>query len=287
MSHKLYFTNSKNENILLSTGTYELISATGLSGLSADTQTQKAPYQDGVTYLDSLLDARPIDIEVNIRESSYTNLFNKRREIQRIFNPKLGLGTLRYEYPGGVREISAVSTIVPIMVNNSDNMNPNFQKAFISLLCPDPSFRDPNLQVINVSSFEGGFEFLMEFDIDFGEVGQQATVVNNGDLATPILAIFNGPVTNPVLENVTTGEQIAVTITIPMGERLEINTAFGQKSVILYDSMNVPTNAFYAVDPTSTFFMLQPGENVLSYASTGSAGNDVLTVQYYNRYIGI
>ena len=287
MSHQIYFTNSNDDTILLSEAPYELISADGLSYLEVDTQTQKAPFQDGLTYLDSLLSARVIDIELNIRANTYEDLFVKKHEIQKIFNPKLGLGVLRYVYPGGEREIEAVATYVPKMFNGANQMNPNYQKVFITLLCPNPAFRDTTKTTINVSSFTGGFDFLMEFSIDFGLVGQQATVTNEGELPTPILATFQGPVTNPVLQNLTTGEQIKITLNIPSGYRLEINTAFGEKSVILYNPSNVGTNAFYTVDPSSTFFMLQPGENILSYASTTSAGNDVLTVEYYNRYLGV
>lgn len=287
MSQGIYFTSSIGETVFIGTGTYELIGVNGLSGLSADIQTQKAPYQDGVTYIDTLLDPRVIEINAMIRETSAQNLFNRRRELQRVLNPKLGKGTLKYVYPNSTKVIDAIPSHSPIMPNDSDSQNHSFQKVAITFLCPDPSFRDEVATEINVSSFEGGFSFPMEFDIDFGTVGQEATVNNIGDLPTPILATFNGPVTNPVLENVTTGQQISVVISIATGERLEINTAFGQKSVILYDTLNNPTSYFSAVDPTSDFFMLQQGENVLSYASSGSAGNDVLMVKYYNRYVGV
>ena len=58
-------------------------------------ETQTAPFQDGTTFVNSQLDDRDITINGRIMAAGATDLANKKRELQRIFNPKYE-GTLTY-----------------------------------------------------------------------------------------------------------------------------------------------------------------------------------------------
>jgi pectate lyase len=86
-----------------------------------------------------------------------------------------------------------------------------------------------------------------------------------------------GPITNPVFENVTSGETISVTGVVPEGSRLVVNT--GTHNVYLItpdvDPQNVIIDDWNAlVGPSPDWFFLAPGVNSIDVQ--GAAGNAVL-----------
>jgi Phage tail protein len=259
----------------------------GLGDVDADIQTQKAPYQDGSTYLDSTLGNRVLSLEVAIKGEDPKDVQQKRSVLSSIFNPKLGLGVVKYENETGIKEIMAVAEHVPIYPSGIGNRGSTYQRVLISLLCPDPAWYEPKIEKHTLASFVGGFSFPFSFPLSFGEVGDFLEVENKGDVDTPVFVVFQGPLKNPVLENKTIGQKITVTQEIPAGESLEINTAFGKKSVfrVLDDCSRV--SAFNWVDPKSKLWHLIPGINEISYSATDEAGNAAATLSFYNRYVGV
>lgn len=287
---KIVFTNANGQSITLeSAKPYLLLSITGTGAAETDVQMQKAPFQDGQTYIDTLLEPRIISIEVAILASTQEELHQKRREIAQVFNPKLGPGTLRYEYDGGVKEIEAVSDLAPVFPSGSGNQAQGFQKALISLVCPSPFWLDVYEESQEMSAWLGGLEFPLEFDPDmsFEEAGDTVTVTNAGDVETPVTIEFNGPAENPRVDNLTTGEYVRVNRTLLAGEKLIIKTAFGQKSVTLVDSGGNESNAMHYIDLNSTFWQLQPGENTISYTADSGAEEATVLVTWKNRYVGV
>ncbi|WP_343241210.1 phage distal tail protein [Methanoculleus sp. UBA45] len=90
-----------------------------------------------------------------------------------------------------------------------------------------------------------------------------------------------GPALNPVITNATTGESIGLTVDLAPGEWVEIRTAFGAASCRLHDG----SSAMGAVQPGSTFWQMQPGDNTLTYADSG--GDASVLIQYSPRYTGV
>src|SRR5690606_16201591 len=98
-------------------------------------------------------------------------------------------------------------------------------------------------------------------------------IVNEGDASTPIEVTFDGPATSPIrIENETTGEFIEVAQDLLEGEKLWISTAFGRNRVEKITVDGTRINAFHYIyidptgaEPSSTFFQLQPGNNLLTY----------------------
>jgi len=134
--------------------------------------------------------------------------------------------------------------------------------------------------------FSGGFSFPFSFPVSFGQVGTQVTITNSGNVDTPVLIYFYGEVEEPVIENQTTDESITLTQTVDDGDILIINTAFGEKSVMLLSGGEY-TNAFEYVDPDSDFWKLQPGDNTVRYTSSSEGENAECRLYYYNRYSGV
>lgn len=283
--HKLTFTNSLGNSIVLGPKPFRVIKIDGTGGTEADIQMQKAPYQDGQTYIDALLSEKVIEVELAILSSSSEEMFQLRRKLTNVFNPKLGPGLLKYEYPGGVREIEAVPESSPVFPGGIQNNFGGFQRAFVTMICPAPFWLDPLEQVVKLVDFVANFRFPFHFPVSFSVRGDTRTLINDGDVPTPIMVEFRGRAVNPRVTNVTTGEFIQVNREIPEGYRLIINTEFGRKRVSIIAPDGVETNAFHYIDLDSTFFDLEVGENQLSFITSG--GSPEVYVHFKKRYLGV
>jgi len=282
---KIIFTNSRGDSVTLDSKPFKLLWIDGTGGTFADVQTQKAPYQDGQTYIDSLFEQRYLELELAIFGSSREEVFQLRRQLNNIFNPKLGPGILRYEYPGGVREIEAVPETTPSFPIGVQNSSGGFQRVFITLICPVPFWLDPLEQVVKLEDFVANFRFPFHFPVVFSVRGDTRTIINDGDVPTPITVEFRGHAINPRITNVTTGEFIQVNREIPENYRLVIDTEFGRKRVSIIAPDGVETNAFHYIDLESTFFDLEVGENQLSFITSG--GSPEVYVHFKKRYVGV
>src|SRR5699024_11234603 len=92
---RLIYETSNEQVIEMYSTPYRLYFVEGLGDVESETQMQKSPYQDGSSYIDSILEPRHITIEVNIRAESERELFRLKSKLASAFSPKLGLGTLK------------------------------------------------------------------------------------------------------------------------------------------------------------------------------------------------
>jgi hypothetical protein len=287
---RIVFTNARGQSVeLKSSAPFLLQSIDGLGDVDADIQTQKAPFQDGSTYIDSVLQERPISMQIAILARDTATLIQQRQYLAAVFNPKLGPGTLRYENGGIVREIKAVPDGVPAFPSGKENRGARFQKALINLLCPDPFWLTEE-KVDQLVVWEGGLEFPLELPTFFAQQSENKAkiLLNDGDVETPIFVTFHGPATAPIrIINVTTGEFIEVNQSLLVNERLEINTAFGQKRVtkVLADGSQI--NAFHYITLDSTFFQLRPGNNLIDYSTGADYERAAVKITWRNRYLAV
>jgi hypothetical protein len=287
---RIIFTNARGQSVeLKSSAPFLLQSIDGLGDVDADIQTQKAPFQDGSTYIDSVLQERPISIQIAILARDTATLLQQRQYLATVFNPKLGPGTLRYENDETVREIKAVPDGVPAFPSGKENRGPRFQKALVNLLCPDPFWLTEE-KVDQLVVWEGGLEFPLELPTFFAQQSDNKAKIlfNDGDEKTPVFVTFHGPATAPIkIMNVTTGEFIEVNQSLLVGERLEINTAFGQKRVTKVLADGTEVNAFHYISLDSTFFQLIPGNNLLDYSTGSDYERAAVTITWRNRYLSV
>ena len=110
---KLIFTNSKGESVELFSPPYRLIRFDGLGDVSASHSTQKSPYQDGSTLINTTLDERHPEIELKITGRDEIELARNRRRLTAIFSPKLGLGTLKKVAEDGTHQLGAIAEALP------------------------------------------------------------------------------------------------------------------------------------------------------------------------------
>jgi len=138
VSRKIVFTNTNSDTFTADGTEFLILSIDGLGTPDTNIQQQKAPYQDGTTFIDALFDNRTITLEVAIiAPNDFATIATKRREVVNRLNPKLGIGTLVYTDESGQEwKINAIPVTSPAFPNK-DYRDP-FQRFQISFLCNDP-----------------------------------------------------------------------------------------------------------------------------------------------------
>jgi Phage tail protein len=264
---KLRFTSALGQSVTLDEKpAFILNEVEGLGDVTVTDQVSKGVYQHGDSYLSSLMDARHIHIKASILTQSPADLFKQRHYFAQVFNPILDLGLLTYEGPGVIREIECKPTHVPQFPAGKSNRSPVYQRAIVELYCPNPFWRDERMTSV------------------FIENGRDIEFENNGDLPSYVVIKIMGPVTNPTVTVVDTGEFMKVNGEIKFGETLRIRTKYGDKQVDLTDANGKVFNRFSWIDLQSTFFQLPRGKSTLKATYEGSG---IIEIWYYRHYVSV
>lgn len=289
-SERFVFTNERGDFVtLLDDEPYLINSMTGLGGTGVISQVTKAPFQDGSTLLDKILEERVITVVFTILASTAEDLYERRREISKIFNPKLGQGLIRFLYPGGVKVITATVEGAPTFSMNNTDSGKEHQRVAVSLLCTSPFWEDENDITHGLIAFDGAFSFPLEFNptISMGTQGSFVEIDNIGDVKTPVGLVVHGEIVNPSIINITTGEYITLNTTINDGDKVEIDTSFGNKRIELVEASGTRTNIFHLIDIDSTFWSLVTGVNRLEYSADSAGTGAAVYITHNRRYLGI
>jgi hypothetical protein len=158
-----------------------------------------------------------------------------------------------------------------------------FQIALVSADYRIFSDEEHSLSVLGTAGEENGVGFNLAFDLSFGGGGVvgQLLVENAGDAETPPRLKVSGPVTNPIISNVTTGEEIRLLYTLAEGEYLEIDTRPDDVSVLL----NGATDRYSALDfVNSDIWQLAPGVNDIRLQASSIAAPATLVVNWRDAW---
>jgi len=285
-----------NESLLLNdkgTDTEDILLShiEGLGHPGATSQKSQGVSQDGENAEDALLDPRNIKVDITIRTKSREKLYELKRRIYRIINPKTynkntnKRGELLLYYTNDYKKYRIYARVEDNVDFNARFMN--HDKATISFLCVDPYFLDAEGTNIDIKSVRGGLKFSLVLPSHFALVTFYKEIENLGDVEAPIQIEYTGPATNPIITNETTGEYIKVNMEIGEKEKLVINTAEGQETVNLitpHETKDVYNN----IDLNSTFFKLIVGKNLIKYSSDAETSKDsVKIIDYSNKYVGV
>lgn len=282
-AEQVTFINSRGQSVDLNNRLpYLLESIDGKGDVSATIQTTTAPYQDGASWIDTLLEVRPITLNISIIAEDRDDLLTKRQMIGSIFNPKLGPGKLYYSNGSTVRMIAAVVDGIPSFPTG-ESKGQWFQRATINLIAPNPYWKSIENISEPMASFVEMFEFPLEEDLfEMGIEGHTRIFQNNGDAEVPIKIKIHGPTVNPKLLNNTTGNFIKVNRELTSSDVLEISTENGNK----YVRMN-GENVFNWIDLESTFWKLEVGANEIQYTSESGQESATLEIEWQEQFIAI
>ena len=167
----------------------------------------------------------------------------------------------------------------------------------ISVLCPDPWWKDIEEAINTINTIKGNlyFPFYTTEPIPFSiyETIQILNLVNKGDVSSGMtIEIFaRGTITNPKIYNRETTEFIGLGtsdnpyVMMP-GDRVIITTHTNNKKVILIRNAE-ETNIFNNLTPNSKFLQVESGDNIFTYAA--DSGNEYIDISFrhYSQYEGV
>ena len=290
-TQRLLYTNQNGESIELSPlsvySTNVSEDVTGLSDVSAKVNTVQAIGQDGVTWASTIIQQRDITIKGRINERDVARKGIYRRGLNHVLNPKYK-GRLEFIHGDFRRQIACFPEKAPMYSGDR-----YYDLYTIDLVCPSPFWEEVTSSSVSVSSWESGWEFPFEIDdagFIFGNksLGVTVYVTNSGDTECGMSVKFTalGPVTNPELLNIRTGEFLRVNTSMIAGDQIIINTHYGNKTAhLIRDKQACPI--FRYIDADSTFFMLDLGTNAFQAGAEFGAGDLDITITYSNQYLGV
>lgn len=118
--------------------------------------------------------------------------------------------------------------------------------------------------------------FPLVIPVAVGSTGM-AVAVNAGEVPTPLTVTIPGPVTNPALENLTTGHRINLSYDLLAGDSLLVD--FDNKVVLLNGSQ--PIDALAA---GSSYWLLEPGANEVRYTALAGPSGSTMTLEYRSAW---
>lgn len=238
-----------------------------------------------------MLDPRVIKLNVTIRTKNRFKLYELRRKIMRIINPKTynqatdKRGELLIYYTNDYKKYRIYGKVEDgAEFNNRRN---NHDTATISFYCQDPYWLDEEGKNIDIKSVRSGLTFPLVLPNHFSLVSFYKEIENKGDVEAPVQIEYVGPALNPCVTNEATGEYIQVNMEIGEKETLVIDTREGKETVNLI-TPNEIKDVYNNIDLNSTFFKLIVGKNLIKYSSDIEGAKDKVTIiGYTNKYVGV
>lgn len=158
--------------------------------------------------------------------------------------------------------------------------NAEYQIDFLAETFAIESYTAQNVTLQTYSG--GGFVLPVVFPMVFGAgSGGERTVANNGDAeAYPVITVY-GSITNPRIENLTTGKFISLNLSLANGEYIIIDMA---NKTILQGGV---TNKIAYKSDDSKFWALAGGENIIRLTSSTSGEPGYCVITYRHAYTGV
>ncbi|MCH3961031.1 MAG: phage tail family protein [Solobacterium sp.] len=290
MTRTIKCTNENNVSITLGEefNQWLLTEASGMFSFDNDVAVTDNTMTDGSTYLGTTTKKRNIVLTLRDKSDHKEN----RQSLYTIFKPK-GIGTLIYTEGDEERTIDYYVESVNIDGANESAM------ATISLICPDPFFKDLYDIDIQMAGWQSEFEWIHEF-IDGGEefgtrIKSSLKEIDN-DSAADYIGItatitVDGSVTNPSLLLVEQDQKLQIGTTanpmnLVVGDIITITTDTNKKNVYLtHNGVKTAINEYLSDD--SQFMQLVHGSNTFKYDADSGADNMNVTISYRLHYVGV
>ena len=293
--------NVKN-NILTLTqdeSNYQVLSITGLNPPNAQINTSTIAGLDGAKFNSSKLQSRNIVITVRINGNIEANRIN----LYKYFATK---EWCKFYYENEHRNV-----YIDCYVENFEcDLFVKDEIAQISLICPNPYFKDMETIIDDISKALSAFDFPFSFGsksatnpsvpkdnstdnaIEFSTIDTSkiTNIYNDSESSTGLIIKIDllGTVNKLLIKNTQTGESMTLSYKFLENDRVIIDTNKGQKSIVLIRN-GITSNLFTALIKGSTFFQLTIGDNFFSYTADNGANDDLVHVifEHYNVYRGV
>ena len=190
---------------------YGLITLTGTGIPDIENTEQRAPSQDGTTWIETLLEPREIKAEFICYNATPTTAYETMRYVNRVLNCKTEPGKITYTNDYGTWVIYGTPDVKFKEYKVSENSGRPVGK--VEFYCYDPYWQDEEDTVVMMSNLSDA---------------QEVTIT--GDVPSTITAVIKGSSTGPTLTEAVQGVKLDYNAT--SDKQLTITTGYGNKKVL-------------------------------------------------------
>ena len=263
---------------------YQILSVDGLEALPGiRNQDDNRGYHDGMFTGRDFLNGRTISIIFNTFGNALGSAQTNYNTIQRTLLPQTsGTTPLFFKMPNIPTSEQFIQARVRALRTTVD---PNYTYGYITsqvdFFCPDPNYYNNNLQtsVMAISPVAGRtYNKTFNYTYGGGSSTVTTTISNIGWATTYPNITITGPITNPIVGDLTSGNALYFTGTYSALDTLEID---------LYNQL-ITLNGAPARNLliTGTWFDAPPGNSLYYFTGTDTlAGTTQATVSWYSAYI--
>jgi Phage tail protein len=242
------------------------------------------PGQDGGRYRGTVATLGLYTLPLLICADDVTSLRVRHRELAQAVNPKRGPGYLTIETDDGIaRQIRCIYES-GFETDPATDGQEYQQLVALKFRAVDPYWIDPaGISHGYTKSDTTAFSpFPLPMRVGPSSIFNQWQETNPGDVEAWPYWIINGPGSNPVLVNETTGKELLLDYSLGSGETIVIDTRPGRKTI------TGPGGVDLFSASSGELWSLAAGANELRLEMP-DAESDVssLQLQYYPRYVGV
>lgn len=266
--------------LLLGAGTgYELVELRGLGLAEVRSSDTARPRDHGRFAGTDYLDARVLQFDIEVWAPDADGLAERMDTLTAAFAPGDSEQPLVFQLPGAddKRRIHCRPRRLGYPIANGHQFGV-IEALTVECVATDPRVYDNTQQnaSVGLATGGGGLEFPATFPVSFGTPGTSNIIDagNAGTFETRPVARIDGPATNPILENITTGHQLALNGALAGGEFLLVD--FAERTVLL----NGTASRYGWVDDPDQWWVLVPGSNEVRFSASTYEGGALLTLSW-------
>jgi hypothetical protein len=232
---------------------------------------------------DDFLAGRSVVVDLEVFGSNDSDFNVQLATLKQALSPGSAEAPLTFKVPGvaggGIRRLNARPRKLNLPVEQKFFYRQPI--ASVEFFATDPRLYDDvqQSQAVGLAAGVAGHTWNQTWNMNWGGASTSSSIfaVNSGTFPTPPTFRIDGPVTNPSIENVATGQKLALTIVLGVGEFLDIDA--DARTVLLGGTASRFSNLTQA-----DWFDLVPGTTELRFGGT-TAGSPQLTATWRSAWL--
>ena len=243
--------------------------------------------QIGIKIAGRVINQRDVSVVGFILADDEKEMLDKKRNLQNMVGPFEDFFLVIDNYKIRVSASSSIEYAIAHYENNK-----YLTKFMINGVCANPCFTELYTKTVPLANWVANFRFPLTMTksnpavMGYKLPSKMRKIDNSGEtdvgMIIRIKALVDN-VQNPYIKNLFTEEKLLLNCTMAEGEIIEINTNYGEKSII----QNGTTDYFYKVDLDSDFLQLHAGENYLEYGADTNDTQLEIEIEFSPQYLEV
>lgn len=243
--------------------------------------------QIGVKITGRVMNSRNVSVVGYILADNEAEMLDKKRNLQNMVSPFEDFFIVIDNYKIRVAASSTIEYAVSYIENNK-----HLTKFLINGVCANPCFTELEAKTIPLSAWLGNFHFPFIMTVDnpivlgYKKIDKIKMIENKGTVETGMIIRIKATaanIQNPYIKNMFTEEKILLHCNMEKEETIEINTNYGEKSIV----KNGETDYFYTLDLDSDFLQLHLGENYISFGADTNEKDLEIEIEYSPQFLEV